>query len=402
MTLQAAQFTTARASQPGWYGWINRALGWLPSRRLDAQQWIARAEAAIGGTVDPSVVQACEALVASLEADASLSLLGRVGAASDTQRMLQTHLQVQAALQAGACVEASALPNPVYVLGWMRSGTTALHRMLAVDDASWAPMHHEALFPVAPAGADDRPARVEKVLADLARVSPHYQAIHRMAPNEAEECRNLFMHAMRTLQFSVQYRIPGYEAWLATQDPRVAYGHYIDQLRLLRHHRPTGTRMLLKDPMHLGHVDVLLERFPGAKFVFIHRDPVRVLSSMSSMYAYTRAIFSDRVDPTTIGPELFDASLLDAHAFALAQCDALPSGRVVHVRHADLREDPAGVAERIYGDLDLPWTPELGDAMASKIRDEPRHAHAHAPEAFGLEPASMRERLAGYCKRFDL
>ena len=263
-------------------------------------------------------------------------------------------------------------------------------------------MHHEALYPVPPTGADDRPARVDKVLADLARVSPHYQAIHRMAPREAEECRNLFMHAVRTLQFAVQYRVPGYVRWLDDQDPRVAYEHYVDQLRILRHHRPSGTRMLLKDPTHLGHVDVLLERFPNAKFIFIHRDPVRVFSSMCSMYAYTRAIFYDDVDPTRIGPELFDAPLLDAHAAGLAHCDGLPEDRVVHVRHAELRDDPAAVARHIYETLGFAWDDAIGKAMATKARDEPRHAHDHAPEAFGLVPAQMRARLQAYCERFDV
>jgi len=53
--------------------------------------------------------------------------------------------------------------------------------------------------------------------------------------------------------------------------------------------------------------------------------------------------------------------------------------------------------------LGLSWSP----AVAAGVRDhvaapKPRHAHEHAPEAFGLRPGAIRERLRDYLQRFGL
>jgi len=47
------------------------------------------------------------------------------------------------------------------------------------------------------------------------------------------------------------------------------------------HHQP-GARLLLKSPVHTSRVGLLLQLFPQAQFVYLHRDPltVRVLSKI--------------------------------------------------------------------------------------------------------------------------
>ncbi len=402
MTTHARQFSTPARSQPWWYA----ALCWLthplPSGSFEASAWIERAVDAVGQTPAPDVRDAFEALVSSLQGDARLGAIGRIAARDDCVRKLLEHLRARAR-QPQTVQAPDQMPQPVYVLGWMRSGTTALHRLLAADPDTWTPKHHETMFPVPPEGRDDRPERTAAVLAELSRVSPGYQAIHPMQPDNPEECVNLFTHAFRTPQFAVQYRVPSYLRWLEAQDPALAYGRYVHELGILRHGRGGGARMLLKDPTHMGYLPALTAVFPAAKFIFIHRDPVDVFSSMSSMYAHTRAIFSRDVDPMSIGPELFDTPLLQAHADGLAFCDGLEPGRVAHVRHEDVRRDPLAAARGIYDALGLAWT-EVTEAALRRHAAKPRpdHRHDHDPAAFGLDPDAMRERLGGYRDRFGL
>lgn len=403
MTVHARQFTTSGRTQPRWYAVLNWATARMPAGSFDPAAWMRGAIDAVGVEPEPEVRAAFEALVHALEADSAFGPIGRIAAQQDCQRKLSEHLKARALVNAGKVQAADDMPDPIYVLGWMRSGTTALHRLLAADPAHWWPHHYETMFCVPPEGSDDRPAQTGAVLAELERVSPHYQAIHPMQPYNPEECVNLFTHVFRTPQYAVQYRVPSYLKWLAAQDPAIAYGQYAQELGILRHHRGGGERMLLKDPTHMGFLPALLERFPRAKFVFIHRDPVEVFSSMSSMYAYTRAIFTRDVDPTAIGPELFDDPLLDAHADGLAVCDSLEPGRVAHVRHVDLRKDPVAAARTIYETLNFPFTEASGAGMREYVaKPKVRHKHEHTPAAFGLRPEAMRERLADYIERFDL
>ena len=43
-------------------------------------------------------------------------------------------------------------------------------------------------------------------------------------------------------------------------------------------------RVVLKSPLDTGRVPLLLEAFPSAKFVFVHRDPVEVLASTRRLW----------------------------------------------------------------------------------------------------------------------
>ena len=44
-----------------------------------------------------------------------------------------------------------------------------------------------------------------------------------------------------------------------------------------------GRRLLLKSPVHTARVPLLLQLFPEAQFVYIHRDPLAVLQSACHM-----------------------------------------------------------------------------------------------------------------------
>ena len=407
--LRAEQFSSARDVQPWWYRATNSVGRALPGFGIpSAEGWFAKAKRGNPGVGDPrpETLAALEALVSSIREDAALSFSGRIAAAMDCKRMAGQHLLIERAIREAPAVLETEIPSPIFLVGWMRTGTTFVHRLLAQDPDTRTMPYWESMYPVPPRGGKDhRAEELARVLKQLESISPNYEAIHPLGASEPEECVALFTNVFRTLQFNVQYRVPGYIEWLQGQDPRIAYGQYRQQLQLVQHHRPHGARFALKDPTHSVFLDTILELFPGARFVFTHRDPSTTMSSMCSLYAYTRALFSDEVDPRALGPELMGSYLPGSLERALEVADALPPGRVAHVRHVDVRRDPIGTMTRAYQDLGM----DLGDparaAMQGMLDAEgrkPQDIHVHSPEGFGLSVEGVRERLAGYCRRFDL
>lgn len=372
-----------------------------------AEALFAAAARRQGTRVEPrrETVAALAALARALHEDAALSFAGRMAAHSDCLRMARQHLAIEQALLDEPAIRDVALPAPIFLVGWMRTGTTFVHRLLARDPETRTMPYWESMYPVLPRGRDDRAERLARVLGQLEGISPSYQAIHPMSAHDPEECVALFTNVFRTLQYEVQYRVPGYVEWLLSEDPRVAYGQYRLQLQLVQHHRPHGARFALKDPTHSVFLDTILALFPDARFVFTHRDPVTTLSSLASLYAYTRAIFSDDVEPRTLGPALLAGHLPTSLERALAIADGLPPGRVAHVRHADVRRDPVGTMARAYADLELTLGDAARERMHAMVAEEeraPRSVHVHEPSAFGLVPDAIRERFAAYRARFDL
>lgn len=403
------QFTHARDSHAWWVRAVN-ALGgaYEPVGRPSSDIYWERAQRLNpdAGDPTPETREALDALTHSLNDDAALSFIGKIAAWIDCSRMAATHLRVERAIRENPVVERTTLPTPVFVLGLFRSGTTVLHRLLGQDPDNRTLPHWESFDPVhTPEGPEPRQKKLSRtlLLADL--ISPAIKAIHPMDAYQTDECRGLFTNVFRTPQLNVQYRVGSYLDWLLTQDPTIAYRHHRRQLQLVHHHRPHGKRFVLKDPTHTFFVDSILKVFPDARFVFIHRDPAETLSSICSLHAHARSVFSSDVDAQALGAELSESYMMRLLEPAVAAVDRLPSHRIAHVRAPDLSRDPLGTIADVYRALGI----ELGDEASLAMNDymEARRQkvsvrHAHSAAGFGLDTSAIHERFASYCERFDL
>lgn len=403
------QFTHARHGQPLWMRAANRVGRLAPRAALpSADAWwdAAQTSEPDAGEPTPEAREALAVLVHSIRTDMKLSLVGRLSARDDTVRMARTHLRIGRALRETRDILETPLPEPIFIVGWPRTGTTALHQLLARDPQNRTIPYWESFDPVPPeSGPDNRIPRLEAMLAQLSRLAPNYDAIHPMTAEMPEECVALFMNELRTLQFDFQYRASSYVEWLLAQDPAIAYRGYRTQLQLIQHHRPTGERFVLKDPTHLVHLETMLEVFPGAKLIFTHRDPAAAISSLCSLHAHTRALFTDDVDPVALGREVFSGHWTTAQDDAVALRAKLAPGQFTEVRHADLLRDPLATVGLLYDDLGLALTEPARESMRRYLDDEshkPRSVHEHSPEGFGLTGAEIRGRFADYCERFDV
>jgi hypothetical protein len=403
------QFTHARDSHAWWVRAVNAGFGsFAPVGRPSSDIYWERAQRLnpAAGDPTPETRSALEQLTQSLNDDAALNFIGRIAAWLDCGRMAATHLRVEQALRDAPEVEETELPPPVFVLGLFRSGTTILHRLLGEDPDNRTLPHWESFDPVP---TDEGPEARQRKLAGFLRladiVSPSIKAIHPMDAYQTDECRGMFTNVFRTPQFNVQYRVGGYLDWLLEQDATIAYRQHRRQLQLAYHHRPYGKRFVLKDPTHTFFVDAILRVFPNARFVFIHRDPVETLSSICSLHAYTRSVFSSDVDAHAIGTEISDSYMMRRLEAAVETVDRLPAGRVAHVRAPDLGRDAVGTIAEAYRTLGMELGEEARGAMHDYMQAKRENAgprHIHTSEGFGLDPAAIRERFASYCARFDL
>ncbi|NNK06931.1 MAG: sulfotransferase [Myxococcales bacterium] len=403
------QFTCARDSHARWVSAVNAIGGsFEPVGKPSAERYWERAQRLNPKAGDPTsdAQAALCAFTESLNQDAALNFIGKIAAWIDCSRMAGTHLRLEQALRETPAIEETPLPRPVFVLGLFRSGTTVLHRLLGEDPQNRTLPHWESFDPTPwPEGPERAQRTLSRFLAMARFLSPNIEAIHPMDAHQTDECRGMFTNVFRTPQFNVQFRVGGYLDWLLKQDATIAYRQHRRQLQLVQHHRPYGTRFILKDPTHTFFVKEILEVYPDARFVFIHRDPAETLSSICSLHAYTRSVFSSDVEAKAIGAELSESYMTRLLEPAVAAVDRLPAGRVAHVRAPDLGRDPVGTIAEAYQTLGF----ELGDGARASMhaymrakRSNPAPRHVHSPEGFGLDADAIHERFAGYCARFEL
>jgi hypothetical protein len=143
-------------------------------------------------------------------------------------------------------------------------------------------------------------------------------------------------------------------------------------------------RLLLKSPVHTARVDVLLEMFPKAQFVFIHRNPYEVFQSavhMADAYywqCYFQVPSAEDVQEFILyqGEYLHDAYERDIRK--------VKKGNKHEVRFDELNKDPLGTLRALYDALG--WSANFAsirpaiESYAGSLRDFKMNAHARLSE----------------------
>jgi hypothetical protein len=248
------------------------------------------------------------------------------------------------------------LEAPVFIVGHWRSGTTHLHNVMGKDPQFghisplvsglpqnvWSivgllrPLLEKALpedrhvdnVAVTP----DSPQEDEIPLASLQPLSV-FTAVYFPHRFREHHARGVFFDGASTDEI---------ERWALAQRRFLA--------SVARQQRKP--RLLIKNPVYTGRLALLRERWPGARFVHIVRNPYEVY--LSTVRYYKRLIPDLALQP-------FDAldveeMVLDTYARIMARYDAqaadLSASEVVEVRFEEFERDPLGELARVYDQLE--------------------------------------------------
>jgi len=297
---------------------------------------------------------------------------------------------------------------PLVIVGLTRTGTTLLQRLIASDTRFYSAAWWENRFPV-PAQddvkGDQRIAMAKVEVAAILKASPELAAIHPWDALGADEDILLIDQTLMSTTSGTMACIPSYHAWIQDLDLKPAYGYLKKMLQFLQWQKNqrgvTGERWLLKTPMHLGHVDAIVELFPDAQFVQTHRDPTQTLPSYASMIYNLWLGVSDSSDAIEAGRQTSATMHHDLYR-CMAERDKLPANRFFDVDFRETVSDPIGLLERIYKHFGLPMTDLARQQMQAYMASNPREkrpAHNYTLEQFGFTEAGVKERFKEYRKR---
>lgn len=372
---------------------------------LSIDELESAASVATGGLIDfgngdhrPGLGALVAAAATSPHAGAALDARVRYTAVD----ALASRLSSQAGWTARPGCLAAPLAPQLVVIGLPRSGTTALHQILAADPAhQWIPAW------LAPR-PQPRPARHEWAdRAEYVQAMEAYRVngpnpLHDVGPEDPEECLQIMRQSLLSMLWVSSLAVPDYHEWFVEQDERPSYRRYADNLRLIGAD-DTQRTWLLKNPSHTFGLSAMLEEFPSAAFIHIYRDPAETIVSGCSL-----------IGSMGFGPGGFTAAELGAHRLRIwalaaermaAARDAAPERTVIDVSYRQFIADPLGTVREIYARLGREVSPEAEAAMQQWVRDRPKDkhgAHRYAAEDFGLTTERIRERMAGYIERHDV
>lgn len=337
----------------------------------------------------------------SLNAEDNLTPFGHLWSRLFCHDLLSHRAEIAKTLRRTPEIRDVQIRKPIFVLGLPRTGTTLLHNLLACDTRSRVPMLWEAYAPTRPTLPGSLQAKLS-VARDRPRLminevlNPGLRAIHPLASDRPAECFWMLQHSFVELHFFLIFGAWGYLEWLRAQDLSASYGYYKQLLQILMHER-TEDRMVLKYPFHSNHLEALLQWFPDARFVQIHRDPAQVVPSMASLTATLLKPNCVRRDLPRIGNATLETLTHAAEVGARVRSQ-LPPDRFFDAAYEDFIADPLGTVEGMYDHFGLTGAADLPRRMAEFVAQNPQNKfgeHRYAAEDYGLSADRIAEAFRG-------
>jgi hypothetical protein len=252
-------------------------------------------------------------------------------------------------------------PTPLIVIGHWRTGTTHLHNMLGRDPNNTFSTLYQCIFPTSFLSTGRIGPRL------LRNSLPEKRSYDNVKQGwfEAAEDEIGLMKLTGGLSFYTALMFPDryaeYEKYIdfleATPEERhtwkKALEHFIKKIML----QTGGKRVVLKSCPHSARIRMLLDMFPDAKFIHIHRHPARSFRSMlhmrgkvdweNFMHAPQRAFIDERWEmQAELSNRLYTRIIEDR--------ELIPKENLVEVAYRDLVGNERDFLRDTYAKLEIP------------------------------------------------
>jgi hypothetical protein len=351
-------------------------------------------------------------MLEDLDRSAHLNELGVTIVQTEFTGYLANRLRILDWRATHPAVARGEIRRPLVICGQPRTGTTILFDLLAQDPAHRAPLTWEVDYPVPPptTATYDTDPRIEEseVMSGMVdQIIPGFRDFHPLGARLAQECARITASDFRSMMFQTQYDVPGYEEWLL---------HEADAGPLYRWHRiylqhlqseHAADRWLIKSPAHLWHLGALMAEYPDAVVIQTHRDPLKVITSISALVAHLRRMASDQSSVARAAAQYSEDIFVGLERSLAARTDGtLRPEQVIDVQFAEFMADPFATIGAVYDQLGLPLTAEAESRMREFLATHPgdgggggtRYTWADT----GLDERALRERAAPYQQYFGV
>lgn len=289
--------------------------------------------------------------------------------------------------------------RPLFILGHWRSGTTHLHNLLAQDEQFAYPNMWQVLNPHTFLSTE-RYSVIMKLAAPKTRLIDNVAFAHDV-PSEDE-----FATAGTLCSPCVGWIFPRsggyYDRYLTFRTvPEDEVDRWKSSLLLLykkltlKFERP----LVLKSPPHTGRISLLLEMFPEARFVHIHRDPFAVFQSARRWIPVMER--ASRLQNSR-SPEDIDARIIRRYKVLydayFEERDLIPDNQFHEIRFEDLERDPVAQLRGLYERLGIPDFETFRPSLENYVRSNSSYRKNTHEEL----PASLRSEISQAWRRsFD-
>ncbi|MCZ0728567.1 sulfotransferase family protein [Mycolicibacterium iranicum] len=352
------------------------------------------------GSDDDNYREALAVLLEAFQREADLTELGSKMHRFFIRNALVARLVSEAAFKQYPEHADVPIERPIFVTGLPRTGTTAVHRLLAGDPRHQGLELWLAEFP------QPRPPRetwsqnpvFQQIDAQFTKAheeNPDYTGLHFMTADEVEECWQLLRQSLHSVSYETLAHVPTYAQWLARQDWTKSYQRHRRNLQLIGLN-DREKRWVLKNPSHLFALDALFATYPDALVVQCHRPAETIMASMCSLAQHTTEGWSNTFTGDVIGADSMETWSRGLELFNTERAKHDPA-QFYDLDYFKLIKDPVGAVEDIYRAFGIEYTDEARESVRNTHEESkkgpraPKHTYSLAD--YGLTDEQVKERF---------
>jgi hypothetical protein len=246
---------------------------------------------------------------------------------------------------------------PIFIIGHWRSGTTYLHNLLTQDSNFGYLSMYQAMVPDCSLIGKDWLKEL------LVRVVPIKRPMDNMTwpidgPQEDEValCKTMatsfyshFLFPRKSRELFRKYVLMETSSQKTIAEFKQKYYRLLQVSTI----HAGGKPLILKNPVNTARIGLLLELFPNAKFIHIHRSPYEVFASAKNLHKTLLPITTLQTLDDNPAEETILTLYEEMMQRYLQERSQIPEGNLVEVRFEDLEKNPMGEIQKIYKALNL-------------------------------------------------
>ncbi|HVD97250.1 MAG TPA: sulfotransferase [Cytophagaceae bacterium] len=274
-----------------------------------------------------------------------------------TMAILSTHVfRLFEKLRYTRAVKKVKIKEPIFIVGYPRSGTTFLHYLMSKDERFSYGATYQVLMPNIFLSLGSSIVKIMKNFLPKTRLIDNMKMGSNL-PKEEEFAISAMSDASIVNGFYFPQNLWTYlRRYVMFEDDEKYAREWKKKmyffLQKLNYKSPEK-QLLLKSPFNTARIQQILEMFPDAKFIHIHRNPYEVYYSNEKLYETLMPLFAfHEVDNRFMEEFIFD-SYKQVYGKYIDSLSLIPEGRLTTISYEDLVNDPISLLRKVYKDLDI-------------------------------------------------
>ncbi|MBN1524283.1 MAG: sulfotransferase [Spirochaetales bacterium] len=315
------------------------------------------------------------------------------------------------------------IKRPVFIIGNFRSGSTFLHRILALDTINFSCFKTWEIY-LAPSICQRKVARgflmidslfgspFRKFADKFERKNLSTIRLHKVGLRQPEEDEGLFLYIWRCI--FIWFFFPDYknarpyhffDTSFSLSLRRSVMRFYKKMLQRHMYSNTGAFYFLSKNPSFTPKIRSLADTFPDAKFIYLVRDPVATFTSAVSWFNFGFSFFCSPLEKYPFQDEIIDM-IKHWYNYPIEAFKRLPNKNTIYIKYDALVKDPKTTIQKIYRKFSLPMSGFFRNILDHEAEEAKlfKSTRKTTPDEIGMSRKTLKKKFHDIYKhyKFDI